>query len=654
MSPPRLPALLVRAAVERCERRFVLADLHEEYDAVVASRGRAAARRWYWGQALRSLGPSIGRRLFRRRRGALRRPGGRRGGIFRDIVQDVEYGLRGFVRAPGFTVVAVLTLTLGIGASTAIYTVVNAVLYRPLPFAEPEKLVTLWETKLDGGPAPSRVSPPNFLDWREQNDAFSGVAALSQGGFVLTGDGVAERVAGMVVSAGFFPLLGVRVELGRGFVPEDESGANGPVVIVSHGFWTSRFAADPAAVGNSVLLDDIEHLVVGVLPADFQFIEHADLWTPMAFPPEARRDAMRGARYLEVMARLAPGVSLAAAGERMDALARRLEAHPNNAGWGISLQPLHEHVVEGFRSALHLILASVGCVMVIACANVANLVVARSAKRSRESALRSALGASRLRLFRQAFTENTLLALGGGALGVVIAHWTIVPLVRLAPTALPRLDGVGVDASVLAFAVGVSLFSGLLFSLLTVFFGSGADSSAFLRTTGVGDGRGRWRIRNVLIVSEVALSLVLLAGAGLMTRSFMQMRHVDPGFVFEDIVTASVFLPSYRYGAPEQKAAFYRDLLTGLASLDGVRSVGATTNLPMSGSGMTFGFRIRWTSDERRTANFRRVSCGECRLLPDDGDSVHQWAEVQRCRECRGGRRGHRQPNFGAAPFRGG
>ncbi len=303
----------------------------------------------------------------------------------------------------------------------------------------------------------------------------------------------------------------------------------------------------------------------------------------------------------------------------MDALARRLEGRPNNAGWGIALRTLHEDMVQEHRRALLLVLGAVGFVMLIVCANVANLVLARSTRRLKESALRSALGASRTRLFRQMLTESLLLAVTGGVLGVVVAQWTIAPLIRLAPTVIPRLDGVRLDGAVLGFSVGVSLLTGLLFSLVPTLLASRAEPGLFLRVAGTGVGRRRQRLRATLIVAEVALSMVLLIGAGLMTRSFVRLRGVDPGFAFENIMTASLGLPASRYESAERQSAFYARLLEDLAALDGVESVGATTNLPMSGSRMTFGYRIEGrpedAADGRLVAEYHATSADYFRTM---------------------------------------
>jgi putative ABC transport system permease protein len=596
MTPPRIPKGLVWAVADPAERRYLLSDLQEEYDALSATRGRAAAYRWYWSQAVRSIVPSLTRRLRRRPRVTGR--AWRGGDIPGSVIQDARYALRGFRRTPGFTAVALVTLMLGIGASTAIFTVVNAVLLRPLPFNDPEQLVTVSERKLQGDTPAPHVSPPNFADWREQNEPFSHMSVVSPTSFVLTGGERVERVSGMSVSPEFFPLIGVQVAHGRPFRSEEGDSDEERVVILSHGFWLRWFGGDLSALERTIALDDHEHRVVGVLPPGFKFQDGADLWTPFVIPPENRRDAMRGARYLDVLARIKPGVTFERAQQQMDALARRLEDRPNNAGWGIALLPLHEEMVEEYRRALLLIFGAVGFVMLIVCANVANLVLARSTRRLKERALRAALGASVFRLFRQLLTENVLLAVVGGGLGMVVAHWTIAPLVRLAPAAIPRLDEVRLDGAVFGFAMVVSLLTGLLFSLVPTLLASRSEPGSFLRVAGASTGRRRQRLRAALIVSEVALSMILLIGAGLMTRSFVRLRAVDPGFAFESIMTASLALPSSRYESPERQSAFYARLLDDLGSLAGVESVGATTNLPMSGSRMTFGYRIDSRSGE--------------------------------------------------------
>ena len=509
MTSPRLPGYLLRAAVDPGELRYMLSDLNEEFEGLVRLRGKWVATRWYWSQTLRSIGPSVGRRLRRprRSRGPRRSRKSRRSSLWgrgREgvllVIQDIRYALRGFMRTPVFTAVTLTTLALGIGAGASIFSIVHGVLLQPLPFPAPDELVTVWEVDSKQGDRLRPVSPPNFLDWQEYAESFSHIAVVSRSSFVWTEGELPERVSGYSVSPVFFSLLGVEPEAGRLFVPEDDDPNGESIAIVSHGFWQRRLGADPAAVGSTVEFDGRRHRIVGVLPSDFEFLQPAEVWTPARFTAEQRQEAMRGARYLVVIGRIAADRTLESARSEMSALAARLAPErPNNAGWGIQLVPLHDDLVGDVRAALFLLFGAVGFVLLIVCANVASLVVARSTGRLKESAVRAALGASKARLFAQVLTENLLMSLMGGGLGLVVAYWSITPLLRLAPEEVPRLETVGLNGAVFLFAIGVSLATGLVFAGAAATFVTGSDPTRFLSTAGLGGGAGRQRLRSTYV-----------------------------------------------------------------------------------------------------------------------------------------------------------
>ncbi|MBA3442415.1 MAG: ABC transporter permease [Pyrinomonadaceae bacterium] len=509
------------------------------------------------------------------------------------LLQDVRYGLRMLLKKPGFTVVAVLTLALGIGANTAVFSVVNAVLLRPLPFAEPERLVRLQETSVRAGEN-VQVSPPNFIDWQHQSQVFEQIAAYHGQGFTLTGADEPERLLGVRASAGFFPMLGVKPFLGRLFSIDEDRAGHEQVVVLSYGFWQRRFGADPDIVGKALTLDGKSYRVMGVMAEGFHYPrdETLALWTPLA--PDS--NPSRGSHYLTVLARLKQSVTLAQAQAEMDVIARRLEQQypDSNAGNNVIIEPLHERTVGEVRPALLVLLGAVGFVLLIACANVANLQLARAAARRKEIAVRTALGASRLRVIRQLLTESVLLSLLGGSLGLLFALWGVDVLVSLSPANLPRVEEINVDPSVLGFTLAVSLLTGTLFGLAPALRASKVDLSESLKEGGRRgmEGARHGRLRGLLVISEIALSLVLLVGAGLLVKSFLRLLNVDAGFNPRNVLTTGVALPKAKYAEDQQVAAFYRQLLERVEALPGVESSGVVSHLPLSGTEWTNSFTI--------------------------------------------------------------
>jgi len=499
------------------------------------------------------------------------------------IKEDLKYGLRVLARRPGFTLVAALTLALGIGATTAIFSVVNAVLLRPLPFADPDRLVVA----LHDGANP--VSPADFADWRDQSQVLSDLTAVEIWGPYLAGPDRREQMGAVRATAGLFDMLGTAPLLGRTFqAGEDRPGA-APVVVLSHGLWQRRFGGDTGIVGQRLALDGVSYEVIGVMPPEFQFplfwAMKAEMWGPLAL---ADRTGARASRSLRVFGRLKPGVTLGQAQAEMGAIARRLaEAYPRtNAGLGVTVLPLHQKVVGGVRPLLLVLLGAVGCVLLISCVNVANLLLVRASGRNREMAVRQALGASRLRLARQMLTESLLLSGLGGAAGLALAFWATQALTANLPAeTLPRQQAIGLDGRALAFTTLMALLTGLVFGLAPALQAGRADLNSGLKEGGrdaAGGGRAR-RVRSLLVVAEVALALVLLIGAGLMIRSFAQLQRVDPGFDPSNLLTMTVSVTGSQHAEGPRRAAFFGELLDRVRALPGAESASAINHLPLGG-----------------------------------------------------------------------
>ncbi len=569
----------------------------EALDLEVEQRGWVAYP-YTWWQAVRDIAGSRFEQRPDSRRMDVPHPIKR--SAIESVGQNVRFAIRSLKRDPWFALIAVVTLALGVGVSTAIFSVANTVLLRPLPYPNADGVLTVWESNVEKGASQSLVSPPTYYDLRQNSQTLSHVAAFGDNAFELTGGTQPERIDAIMASPGVFSLLGVRMAEGNAFPPETQELGRHRVVVLGFGFWQRWFGSDRDAIGSTIRLDNEAYRVIGVLPEDFWFPEEADLWAPLSFGPDQLTEGMRGARYLQVLGRLAPDVSLNEARSEVAAVAEQLgELHPNNAGWSFELRSMHDHLVGEYRRPLFALMVAVGFVLCISCANVANLVLARSSERQREAAVRAALGASRLHLVREALTENLLLAIVGGIAGAIAASWAIAPLVRLAPAAIPRINEVALDAGVAAFCLSLSVVVGFVLTLVSQFGAPVKIEDEALRVAGAHTGgRARLRMRSALIVIEVALSLVLLVGAALMMRSFLTLNRVDPGFNTSGVVAASLSLPRTRYNTTEEKRVFYNDLEARLGQLNGVQAVGATTNLPMSGSSMNFGFAIEGVSEE--------------------------------------------------------
>ena len=499
-----------------------------------------------------------------------------------DLYADLRHALRHLRRNPGFAAVVVATLGIGIGANAAIFSVVNAALLRPLAFEHPEELVRLYAERQG---ALWTVSPPDFLDWRSQVGALQEAAAVNSGSAVLSTAESSDHLPTGAVTSGYFAVLGARPALGRLFMAADDVPGEHRVVVLADRVWRARFGADPGIVGRTLRLDSRDYTVVGVLPAGFEDPYAHDLWTPIAFSA-ADLQTQRGAHYLDVIARLRPGVSIERAAEELGAVAARLAAeYPRtNARYGAAVVPLREALVGDVSQGLLLLLGAVGLVLLIGCVNVANLLLARAVGQQRELAVRSALGASRARLVRAALVESLVLGLAGGAAGLALAGLGTELLLALRPQDVPLLETARTDGAVVGFTAAVALGSGLLFGLLP------AWRAAARRDLGEGlkEGKGAlaaggWGARRVLVVAETALALMLLAGAGLLLRSFVGLRGVDPGFDTSDLLTFDLSLPAARYDSPEKAQAFVASALQELRGLPGVESAGAAFGLPLSG-----------------------------------------------------------------------
>ncbi|MBV9437827.1 MAG: ABC transporter permease [Acidobacteria bacterium] len=518
------------------------------------------------------------------------------------LLQDLRYGLRTLYKNPGFAATAILVLALGIGANTAIFSIVNAVLLRPLPFPHPEELVQIWHTPPQSsfpGMKEFAVSAANYLHWAAQNHVFQQTSIYSWAGFNLTGKGEPQFIRARAVSAGFFSVLEARPLLGRLFSPDEDQPGRNRVVILNETFWRNQFGGDPKIVGQDIMLDGAAYRVVGVMPAKFQFPIASDastaptLWTPLAMTDRER--AVRGEHHYAVIGRLARGVTAAQAQAEMDAISRRLEQQypADDKGWGAEVKPLREEIVGDVRTPLLVLLGAVGLVLLIACANAANLVFARTLARRKEMAVRSALGASRARVIRQVMAETIVLSVLAGIVGLLIATIGLKLLVAFLATKLPRASQVEISAAVLGFTFAISIAAGILAGFAPAVRLSGVNLSESLklgsRTSSGGSGT---RTRNALVVSEVALSLMLLVGAGLMIRSLWMLHRVDPGIDPRNVVAMIPSISRTTFPEPQQEVAFYREVLDKIRGLPGVDSAGAIDSMPLEGNGSNQPFQI--------------------------------------------------------------
>jgi putative ABC transport system permease protein len=518
--------------------------------------------------------------------------------IFSDLRQDFRYAVRMLLKNPAFTAVAITALALGIGANSAIFSVVNSVLLEPLPYKNPDELVMVWEDATKQGYPRDTPAAANYVDWRDQNQTFVGMAVVDDDSFNLTGVGDPEKIEGRRVSANLFSLLGVEPQLGRAFTPdEDQPGANG-VVLISHLLWQRRFNGDPNIIGKSLKLNDASRTVVGVMPASFQFPTREDeLWVPIAFSSEEA--ANRNRHYLEVLGRLKPGISVQQAQADMTAVATRLQQQypDSNTDLGAEVTPLREQLVGDIKPALMILLGAVGLVLLIACANVANLLLARAAVRQKEIAVRVALGASRMRLVRQFLTESVLLSVLAGILGLLLSVAGLYLLKSFIPPDISQTSVVSIDVRVLGFTLLVSVLTGLIFGLAPALQAANFNLNETLKEGGRDPSAGGRtnHVRSLLVIAEVAISLVLLIGAGLLINSFLRLRNTDPGFSSDDLLTMKVVLPEPKYSERPQRNAFYTAVLNKIESIPGVKSAALTTNLPLyrQGNSISITFQDR-------------------------------------------------------------
>jgi putative ABC transport system permease protein len=510
-----------------------------------------------------------------------------------ELAQDVGFAVRTLRRAPGFTLVAALTLAIGIGANTAIFSVVRGILLRPLPFADPSRLVMVRSTYRG---QPSTSSPANVADFRAQNHSFTSMAPLTGHSVVITGSGDPEQLRGFDVGGDFFTLLGVTALKGRSqFAPEDTAWQGSKSVMVNETLWRTRFGSDPSLVGSMLTLDNQRYHVVGIIPAASAWPAKAMLWFPFTYDPAKLADS-RGAVYLETVARLSSSATVESATSDMKTITARLaEQFPDNdAGMGALVIPIHEYLTGKIRLPLLVLLGGVAFVLLIACANVANLLLVRGVAREGELAVRTALGAGRGRLVRQLVTESMVLSLLGGALGLLLAYAGTRMLVAAAPRSIPRLDAIHLDIVVLAFTVGIAAVTGALFGLMPARMMIRPDISRTLRESGRGGGQraGNHRARRVLVVAEVALSVMLLAGAGLLIRSFSRLMSVDPGFRTDHSLTFALNLPEAKYPTPAKQSAFMSQVMERMRALPGVQLAGAGLGMPLSTFGFGFSFTV--------------------------------------------------------------
>ena len=532
------------------------------------------------------------------------------------LMRDVRYGIRSLTKRPGFTAVALIALALGIGANTAIFSLVNAVLLQPLPFAEPDRLVWAWGNIRNGGNRAS-VSPLDFLDFRKENTTFEEFAAMFTLPLPLnlTGNGEPERLSAAAVTGNYFQALGAKPVLGRTFILENEKPGNEQVTVLSYALWQKRFGGDPGVLNKTVTLDGKTCEVIGVMPKEFSFPRSAELWIPINFD-YSEGMKQRKAHFMRPIGKLKAGVTIAQAQADTDTVARRLEQQypDSNTGWNLRLVSLREQLVGRTRPTLLILFGAVGLVLLIACANVANLSLVRAAARHKEIALRTALGAGRFRIIRQMITESVVLALIGGALGTLLAFWGTDLLVTLGGDSIPSTAQVRIDATVLAFTLLVSLLTGVVFGLAPALRALKFNLSESLKEggrTGTSGAKGN-RTRSLLVVLESAVAVVLLIGAGLLIRSLIQLQNVSPGFDAQNVLTMSVALSREKYSTPEKASSFFQQLETRVKGLPGVESVGFVTELPLSGQLNDMPFTVEGRPpvaiNDAFDADFRRVN----------------------------------------------
>ncbi|MCI0489560.1 MAG: ABC transporter permease [Blastocatellia bacterium] len=512
------------------------------------------------------------------------------------LLKDARYAVRAMIRQPGFTALSVLALALGIGANTAIFSVVNALLLRSLPYNDPDRIVSVNKVASEGG-LPG-LAANEYLDWQQQNQVFEHVAAYTNDNFNLTGEGDPERLSIAQVTANIFPLLGVQPLKGRVFLPEEDRPGHDQVVVVSEGFWQRRYGGSPDLIGKALTLNDKVYTVVGIMPESFRFPGAYEIWMPLALDEEAERHGEFWS-LIEVIGRLRPGISMARAQSDLEIISARLaENNPDPRTARLDIVPLHNQIVGDIRFTVLIMFGAVGLVLLVACSNVANLMLARATSRQKEMAIRAAVGASRWRLMRQLLTESVLLGLAGGVLGVLLAMWGIGPVVSLVPenvaNSLQSINEIGIDSRILGFTFAIAIITGVIFGLAPALAVSKPDLNSALkegsRSLAMSSG---WRnLREVLVISELALAFVLLVAAGLMVRSFARLSHIDPGFKSEGVLTMRVNLPSSRYAENEQVAGFIREALERIEALPEVQSAGTTNHSILLGHSLIAHFQF--------------------------------------------------------------
>jgi len=502
------------------------------------------------------------------------------------LLQDLKFGIRTMVGSPGFTLVALATIALGIGANTAIFSVVNTVLLRPLPYQDPARLVVLWEKQEQI----NQESPslPDFIDWRDRDQSFEQMAVARRDNVNLTGTGDPERLVVRQVSANFFSTLGVTPALGRAF-SSDEEQSKSPVVVLSNSLWKRRFGSDSSLIGKPVTLYDSTFTVVGVLPPSFQFYTPADVFVPISFMPDRLKEAREEHGGVVAIARLKPGVSLSQAQSEMDGIAANLEQQypKTNKTVKTLIRPIYLDMVGDVRPSLLVLLGAVGFVLLIACANVANLLLARAAARQKEIAIRTALGASRFRVVRQLLTESVALSLTGGVLGLFLAMWGADLLLTIIPNNVPWVTEITLDRNVLLFTIGASLMTGIIFGLAPAVHGSRVDLNETLKEGGRGSTSGRQRARSFLVISEVALALILLIGAGLMLKTFSRLQQIDAGYNPEHLLTTMLSVSPVKYSDGGKTRALFKQLEQRIETMPGVEAASFTTSIPLVGATVT-------------------------------------------------------------------
>ncbi|HEV7475788.1 MAG TPA: ABC transporter permease [Pyrinomonadaceae bacterium] len=504
------------------------------------------------------------------------------------LFKDIQYGVRGLLKRPGFTIIAAITLALGIGANCAIFTVVNSVLLRPLPFPQSEEIAVLEGINPNAGITESNMSVPDFADWQSQNQVFAQLAGFVTGGMILANGDDTERVRGTAVTTDFFPLFRTNAALGRTFAPDDSRKGVEPVAVLSDSLWQRRFGADPNVIGTKVTLSGKSATIVGVMPPGFDYPAQTEMWGVFNVDAGAER---RDNRFLNVIARLKPGVTPAQAKAQLDTINQRLAQtyYETNNGWTVKVTNLRERMVGSLRLSLFVLLGAVAFVLLIACANVANLLLARATVRAKEMALRTALGASRWRIIRQLLIESMLLSIVGGVTGVLLSVWLTKLLIAISPPNSPRFNEVKPDLRVLIFTIGLTLFTGFVFGLVPAFQSSRVDLNERLKEGGRGgmSGGHHNRMRSLMMVSEIALSFMLLVGAGLLIKSFMRLRDVSPGFTASNLLSVRLSAGKYSNGVP--RAQFFRQAVERLNTLPGIQSSGAVLSLPLGGDTFNVG-----------------------------------------------------------------